>query len=299
MKKLICILAVFIITNSIYAQQDTVWRRGGLLALNFAQATLTNWAAGGQNSIAGNSIVNYFANYKKGNDVWDTNLDLGYGLIMQGDKGKIIKSDDKIDFSSKYGIKAFDHCYYSALINFRSQFTTGYNYPNDSVAISKLFAPAYLTFALGLDYKPTNYFSLFLSPATVRLIFVNDKSLSDAGAFGVTPGKTLRTEAGAFLRATFKKDLNPILNLQTALDLFGNYLDKPENIVVNWQMLLSLKVNKFLSASLSAQLIYDDNSKLTFYKSDGITVDHAGPRTQFKEVVGIGLAYKFSGVTVK
>jgi hypothetical protein len=288
----------FLLLNSSFTahaqQKDTVWRKGGLVSLNFSQVSLTNWAAGGQNSVAGNAIINYFANYKSGKNAWDNNIDLGYGLLMQGRKGDLLKSDDKIDLSSKYGREAARHWYYSALANFRSQFTPGYNYPNDSVAISRFFAPAYLTLAVGMDYKPNNNFSLFLSPATLRFIFVTDKALSAAGAFGVDPGETVRTEAGAYLKTTYKKDLNPSLNLQTSLDLFSNYLDKPQNIDVNGQLLLAAKVSKFISASLSLQVLYDDNTMLTFYKDDGVTVDHVGPGTQFKEVIGIGFAYKFS-----
>jgi hypothetical protein len=299
MKKVLATLLFITATQAVHAQKDTIWRKGGLFALNFTQVSLTNWSAGGQNSISGSAIVNYFANYKKGKNAWDNNIDLGYGFIMQGKNGKVIKSDDKIDITSKYGREAAKHFYYSTLLNFRSQFTAGYNYPNDSVVISKLFAPAYTLLALGIDYKPKDYFSLFLSPATARFIIVNDKLLSDAGAFGVDSGKMLKTEAGAYLKATFKKDITENVNLQTSIDLFSNYLGKPQNIVVNWQMLISFKVSKYISASLSTQLLYDDKTKLTFYKSDGVTVDHVGPGTQFKEVIGIGFAYKFVGITAR
>lgn len=299
MKKTILILLILVSVNSVNAQKDTVWRKGGLVALNFSQVSLTNWAAGGQNSIAGNSIVNYFANYKKGKNTWDNNLDLGYGLVLQGKHGNLIKSDDRIDLSSKYGRQASHHWYYSALLNFRSQFTAGYNYPNDSVVISKFLSPGYVLLSPGMDYKPNDHFSLFLSPATLRFIIVTDKLLSAGGAFGVDSGKTIKTEAGAFLRATFKKNLTPALNLQTSLDLFSNYLHNPQNIDINWQTLFLLKVSKYISASLSLQVMYDDDTKITFYKDDGITVDHIGPGTQFKEAIGIGFAYKFSGVTVK
>jgi hypothetical protein len=299
MQKTILLLFFFTTTLMVTAQQDTLWRRGGLLSLNFSQVSLTNWAAGGQNSVAGNAIVNYFANYKSGKNAWDNFADLGYGLLMQGKKGKWLKSDDKIELGTKYGRKASKDWYYSALANFRSQFTPGYNYPNDSTVISKFFAPAYLTLALGMDYKPNDYFSLFLSPASVRFIFVMDKALSDSGAFGVDRGKKLRTEAGAYIKAAFKKDINASMNLQTSLDLFSNYLDKPGNVDVNWQMLLAIKISKFLSASLSTQLLYDDNTKIVFYKADNITVDHVGPGVQFKEVIGIGFAYKFAGYGVK
>ncbi len=299
MKKTILILLALVNVNSAHAQKDTVWRKGGLVALNFSQVSLTNWAAGGQNSIAGNSIIYYFANYKRGKNAWDNNFDLGYGLVLQGKDSRMVKSDDRIDLSSKYGRQASAHWYYSALFNFRSQFTAGYNYPNDSVVISKFLSPGYLLLAPGMDYKPNGHFSLFLSPATLRFVVVTDKLLSANGAFGVDPGETIKTEAGAFLRATFKKDLNPVLNLQTSLDLFSNYLRHPQNMDINWQTLFLLKVSKYISASLSLQVLYDDDTKIIFYKDDGTTVDHIGPGTQFKEAIGIGFAYKFSAVTVK
>jgi hypothetical protein len=76
--------------------------------------------------------------------------------------------------------------------------TAGYNYPDDSTKISDFFAPAYLVLALGLDYKPDAYFSVFLAPVTEKFTFVTDQVLSDAGAFGVTPGKTSLSEFGGY-----------------------------------------------------------------------------------------------------
>lgn len=297
MKKLFVLVSLITISFYSRAQQDKVWRRGGLISLNLTQVSLTNWAAGGENSVAANGIINYFANYQKGKNAWDNNVDLGYGMLMQG-KDDVRKSDDKIDLSSKYGRQATEHWYYSALLNFKSQFTEGYNYPNDSVVISKFLAPGYLTFALGMDYKPSKHFSLFLSPAAARWVIVNDDKLNSIGAFGVDSGEVIKTEVGALMKASLNADLAANINLQTTLELYSNYLDNPQNVDVNWQLLLSVKISKFLSASLSTQLIYDDNTTLTFYKSDKQTVDHTGPGVQFKEVLGIGFAYKFAGVTV-
>ena len=84
-----------------------------------------------------------FANYNKGKSSWDNNLDLAYGLIKQGTVD-IRKTDDKIDFSSKYGKPAFKKWYYAVMLNFKSQFSDGYDYPNDSVPISRFLAPAYI-----------------------------------------------------------------------------------------------------------------------------------------------------------
>jgi hypothetical protein len=298
MKGLYLFLTILFLTASAFAQQDTVWRRGGLVSINLSQVSLTNWSAGGENSVAGNGIVNIFANYKRGKIAWDNNLDLAYGLIVQGKNDDVTKSDDKIDFTSKYGIQASKNWYYTALLNFRSQFSPGYNYPNDSLVISNFLAPAYITLGLGMDYKPSKHFSLFLSPASARWVIVNDEFLRSVGAFGVDTGETVEFEFGALVKATVNVDLTKTTNLMTTLDLFSNYLEDPQNIDVNWQMLLSIKINEFFSASLSAQVIYDDNTTILFYNNDD-SFNHAGKGTQFKEVLGIGLAYRLNGFTVK
>src|SRR4051812_39340557 len=106
MKSLLIVFAVLFVTCPAFAQQDTVWRRGGLVSINLSQASLTNWSAGGQNSLAGNGLVSVFAHYKSGKIVWDNNLDLAFGLLKQG-KDDITKSDDRIEFTSKYGREAF------------------------------------------------------------------------------------------------------------------------------------------------------------------------------------------------
>src|SRR5512133_933763 len=149
------------------------WKRGGVFALSLAQTSLTNWVAGGQNSFAVNGMLSTFANYKRNKTVWVNSLDLGYGLLKQGNTG-YRKTDDKFDFLSKYGYEAFKNFYYAALFNFKTQMARGnkYNDDNSKTKISNLFAPAYLTVALGLDYKPSAYFSAFIAPLTAKITFV-------------------------------------------------------------------------------------------------------------------------------
>lgn len=283
--------------------KDTImgWTKGGVFTFNLAQTSLTNWAPGGQNSVALNGLFSFFANYKKGKSVWDNSLDLGYGLLKQGKNESFRKTDDKIELNSKYGREAFKNFYYSALLNFRTQMTPGYNYPNDSTKISDLFAPAYLVLALGLDYKPNDHFSAFLAPVTEKFTFVNDAKLSDEGAFGVTPGKRVLSEFGGYFRAVytksdFKDEFMKNVSFTTKLDLFSNYLKNPQNIVVNWEVLLALKVNKFLAATLNTQLVYDDKIRVPSDRNgDGKIDTGEGIKSlvQFKEILGVGLSYKF------
>jgi len=277
------------------------WKTGGIIAINLSQTSMTNWAAGGQNSLSTNGIISAFANYQKDKSVWVNSLDIGYGLLKQGKDASYRKTDDKIDFLSKYGREAFKKFYYAALLNFKTQMAPGYNYPDDSTKISDLFSPAYLIFALGMDFKPNTHFSAFVAPVTTRFIFVNDQALSDAGAFGVDPGQKSKSEFGGYIRVIytrndFKSEFLKNVSFTTKIDLFSNYVENPQNIVVNWETLLALKVNKFITANLNTQLIYDDKIKVPFDKNtDGLIEagESVGSKVQFKEILGVGLSYNF------
>ncbi len=294
-------------------EKDTSWQSGGFVALNFSQVSLSNWAAGGENSISGVGLVNVFLNYKTTKMAWENSLNLAYGLTKSGDN-PVRKFEDKIDFLSKYGRQATGKLFYAAFLQFQSQFQPGYQYnANDSnILLSRFFSPAYVLASVGMDWKPASYFSLYFSPATGKFTFVNDQDLANVGAFGVDPaefdssgilikeGKNVRTEFGAYLAATFSKEIVKNVTLASKLALFDNYTDKVtgnrKNIDVNWTVLISMKINKFLVASLGTELIYDHNIPVPLYSKDAAGVKYqsgAGPRTQFKEVLAVGFSYKF------
>jgi hypothetical protein len=274
------------------------WKEGGVFALNLAQTSLTNWAAGGQNSFAVNGLLSTYANYKNGKSVWVNSLDMGYGLLKQGSTG-YRKTDDKFDLLSKYGYEAFKNFYYSALLNFKTQMAPGYIYDDAAstkTRISGLFAPAYLLAALGLDYKPSDHFSAFIAPLTGKITLVEDKQLSDEGAFGVKPGQKSLSEFGGYLRAVytkndFKTEFLKNVTFSSKVDLFTNYLKNPQNVVINWETLLAFKVNKFLSASINTQLVYDDKIKVPVFRNG--VAKSIGSLIQFKEILGVGFAYTF------
>ena len=282
--------------RTLNADSTQGWKRGGVFTLNLAQTSLTNWASGGQNSFAINGLLSTFANYKMGKTSWVNSLDMGYGLIKQGSVG-YRKTDDKFDFLSKYGYEAFKNVYYAALLNFRTQMAPGYKYTDvGSELISDLFAPAYLLVALGLDYKPNDHFSAFIAPATGKITIVNNQGLSDAGAFGVKPGNKSLSEFGGYLRAIytrndFKSEFLKNVTFTTKVDLFSNYAKKPQNIVVNWETLIAFKVNKFLSANINTQLVYDDKIKVPVVRNN--EARSIGSLVQFKEILGVGFSYNF------
>jgi len=197
--------------------------------------------------------LNLYAKYKKDKTSWDNTLDLGYGIIRQGSLTK--KSNDRIDFSSLYGRRASENWNYSTLLGFKTQFAAGYNYPDDSTVISNAFSPAYITLSVGMEYKPNTNFSLFLSPVTGKITLVLDDTLSAAGAFGVDPGKNLRSEFGGFVKVSYTKTVMKNVDLATKIDLFSNYLKNPGNIDINWELMISMKINEYLSATFNTLVL--------------------------------------------
>jgi hypothetical protein len=299
------LLLILLTTTQLIWAQDTIkeWDIGGTSRLNFSQLSLTNWSAGGQNSINTNTLISIHANKKKDKSLWQNFLELGYGTNRQGN-GNWIKTDDKIDFTSKYGYKINSKFSYAALLNFKTQFSNGFNYPNDSVKISGLFAPAYILESIGIDYQTENGFSSYFSPATIKITIVGNQDLANDGAFGVEPaqyssdsllieGKNERTEFGAYLRMHYQKDIIENINVNSKLELYGNYLQNPFRIDINYELLVAFKINKYISASLSAQVLYDHDILIEKdSNNDGIN-DISEQAIQFKEVFGLGLAYTF------
>jgi hypothetical protein len=262
-----------------------IWKTGGLFTLNAAQGSLSNWVGGGDKfSLSVVSSLNLYAYYKKGKNTWDNTLDLGYGFVKTTSLGQR-KNDDRIDLLSKYGHELAPKWYLSTLFNFRTQFSKGYTYSKDSLnrdvktLSSASFAPAYFLLSLGIDFRPTDYFSLFLSPITERLLVVTNDSLSGIGAFGVEPGKKTRSEIGAFVSAQFKKEIAKNIVYTARMDLFSNYQRNPQNVDLYFTNLLAMKVNKYMSANIALDLLYDDD---------------AIQKLQVRELIGVGFSAGFS-----
>ncbi len=266
------------------------WHFDGIVNVAFNQTSFKYWSAGGNNSAAMNAIAGFHLNYEKGDLSFKNSLDLGYGT--QKAMGlPFRKTDDKIDFSSKFGYKAINKFYYSALVNFNTQFTDGFEYldSGDSNMVSTFMAPAYLLYSIGIDYLPNDNFSIYTSPLTGKSTFVLDETLSNAGAFGLDSGKTARYEFGAYIKMEMTKQITDDLTINSKLGLFSNYLHNPQNIDVNFDLLANLKVTKFISVTLSTQMIYDDDIMILVNPATG----QQGRRLQIKEILGVGFSYSF------
>lgn len=268
---------------------DTViktWKKGGLIGINLAQASSNNWAAGGDEfSLSLNAILNLYAFYKKDRSSWDNTFDFNAGYIRTTSLGGR-KNDDRLDFLSKYGYSIAPKWDVGGLFNFHSQLFKGYTYRDGVKSFSSAFlSPAYVLLSAGMNYKPNEHFSVFISPATARLTLVRDDSLSARGLYGVDSGSHHQFEFGAFLSASYITDLNKVLSYKGRLDLFSNYKNNPQNVDLLMSNMFAAKLSKWLTATWNFDMIYDDDVRL--FGDNG-----RSPALQIKSMIGAGLLVK-------
>lgn len=263
-----------------------LWQKGLLYNLNFSQSSLTNWSAGGDKfSLSINSILNLFAKYARGKNSWDNTFDFNLGYVNSTSLGAR-KNDDRFDLVSKYGRLINPKTSFAVLGNIRSGFFKGYSYTSTgNTLISNFMSPGYILTSAGIDFKPSKSFSIFLSPATARWVFVTDPVLSAKGLYGVKPNTTSNLEVGSFATINFMKDIAPNIVYKGKLDLFSNYRSKPLNADLFMTNLISIKLSKFFNMSWAVDMIYDDDAKLFGPKK-------SSPSLQFKSLLGLGVQIK-------
>jgi len=270
------------------------WRLGGVFHLNFSQSALSHWAAGGdKNSFALTGLFNGYASYKHGKSLWDNLLDMAYGYTKTSSTG-YRKSDDHLYFTSQYGYQADDKgkWYYSALFDFKTQLTKVYLYEKDGEKTlnSDFLSPGYLLVSAGINFKPADFFNVYLSPITEKWTFVRNNTLSGQGKYGVDSGSHSFNELGAFLSARLNKDFGESINLTIRIDMFSNYQHNHQNIDIYFTNLLTLKVTKYLATTISLNLIYDDDVKFPVDKENPESREVA--HLQVQEELGVGFSYK-------
>ena len=269
------------------------WKTEGVFQLNLSQVSLTNWAAGGYSSVGGIALFNGTANWKRGRRAWDNSVALAFGGLQQQD-GPTVKTDDRIELNSKYGYELTKSWYLAGLVQFRTQFTEGFDVEGNR--ISHFLAPGYLLLGVGLDYKPNDKWSVYISPVTARLVIVTDETLwggsldPDLRVYGVVNGETTEFEFGGYLRFQYQTPLAENITFLTRGDLFSNYLRDPQHVDVTWETLWTFKVNEWFAATLNTMLIYDHDTKLPRTDAEGIP--YTGPTTQFKQTLGLGFTVK-------
>lgn len=293
MKKiaLLLIMLGFTSVNAQETETDTIspWKSKGNASLLLNQSNFSNWAAGGENNLSGNIGINYDLNYKKNDWTWDNKLMASYGLVKTNNSPFEKKTDDRLEFNSILGKKASGQWSYSAFLNFRTQFTTGYIYGKDENGAETrtentgFLSPGYLTFGPGMLWTKDQNLKINLAPATSKLTFVDNYYTSlpgyvDGTYFGVDANKSMRYELGFYASAYYKLDIMANVTAENILNLYSNYLEDPQNVDMDYTLNIVMKINRYLSTNFAFQAIYDDNAFRGF---------------QTRQVFGLGVNYGF------
>ena len=308
------LLIILLFSTNSYSQDTIIkpvptpithWKNKNMLGIDISEIAFMNWNAGGTSSISGLLKGHLKRDYENNNTVWKSELIFKYGLNMQEGNG-IRKTDDVFRINSTYGHRTdtTSNWYHSAKFNFNTQFTNGYNYPNTDIAISKPFAPAYTFLGVGSEYiLKEEKLSIYLSPLTFKNTLVLDQTLANKGAFGVTKavydaegnliseGKKTKTELGILVSATYEREVYKNISVHNKLSLYTDYINNFGNIDVDWQFKVDLVVNEYVKANIGLDLIYDDDIDI-IKNIDGV-LTNVGSKVQLKQMLGIGLVYKF------
>ena len=294
MKKLLLAIAALSLTTSLFAQEapaaeeapKAVWNKGIATTIGFSQLSLMQWAAGGAGQLTLNTYADLYANLTKGRVIWANDLQAGYGFSESFETG-FKKSDDRLIFDSKLGYKAAEKLYLSAVYNFRTQFAPGFS--GDEL-VSDFFAPAYTSLGLGIDYTPVKNVAINFAPLTGKVTMVRPEELRTR--YGNAADQFARFELGAQLKVDAKLEVENF-KVGTSLVLFSDYLNKPLNIKVNWDVNAEAKITKFFSVNLRTNMIYDDNVLVPKLKKGTVDQYYDGKGIQFKELFSIGFSYTF------
>jgi len=289
MKKGILLIFTLLCFTFSFAQEKvkdtTYWTKKGKVTFLLNQSAFSNWVAGGESTIAGNLGANYAFNYKKDKVLWNNRIIASYGLTNSKNSDFTKKTDDILEFNSLVGIKAKGYWFYSFLLNFKTQFAKGYEYGKDAngketrTAYTNFMSPGYLLLGPGILWEKNPNFKFNLSPIMTKFVFVDKNfTLPNNAYFGVDEGKSMRFELGFSAAAYAKFNIMENVSMENILALYSNYLEDPQNIDIDYTMNLVMGINKYLSANLIFQTIYDDNAYEGF---------------QIREVFGLGINYDF------
>lgn len=216
------------------------WTTSSTPALKIDEAYYNNWSAAGNSQLAITAAFNGTYKYTNGKDFWDNIVDLAFGIHWQDLDGKktpllesLRKNEDKIDLTSTYSRALKGSWNVNAIANFKTQFYKGYQYGEDTVLISNIMAPAYLTTALGFEYKK-EWWNVSLSFLTGRTTFVCSDSLIRSGYnYGVMQDTDYLSTGhyrhayfglGSYVKFYMKKDIAKNLNLYLRAEVFYDYM---------------------------------------------------------------------------
>lgn len=306
MKSSLLTFSLSLVSLQIFAQ-DTLpkpvspWKRDMQIGLNINQATYSdNWRSGGVNSIAIGTFLNAKADYRTEKYDWTNDLQLLYGNVQN--KGQAMrKNADRIFLETKYAYRLTKVWSAFGSATFMSQFAEGYEFyklkdstgkeygDELSTRISGFMSPGYLTEALGIEYKPVEYFSAQFGLGALRQTFVTDQTLYDKYAptddkynelYGVKRGEKMRNQVVFQFVANFDKEILKNMFLKARYMAVVDYAKiNGQGIVHRLDANLTAKVNRYINVNVAGVVLFDNDQDKD---------------VQFSQVLSLGILYGIS-----
>lgn len=251
------------------------WKLHGSTSLSGNQSAFSNWFTGGTNNITLNLRLNYDFNYKKEDWSLDNKFITAYGF-NKNKFSSLKKTEDKIELNSILAKNISNQWNYSFFFNFKSQYGKGLDPKDPKNKTSHFLSPIFLMTGPGVFWKKDDNFKINFSPASPRFVFVHSEFTKMGKSYGVSQGEIKRFEFGSTVYVYYKLEIMKNVTMENILGVFADYLHNIKNVDFDYQVNLDLKVNKFISANVFYDALYDyDTSK----------------KLQQKETVGVGFKY--------
>lgn len=275
------------------------WNYGLSSAFSLNQNYLSNWSRGGQSSLSGMLDVKAEARYtdNETKTFWNNSGRLRYGAIRTKEQGYRTNTDI-FELNSQYNSVLTSKLDFSTVFYMKTQVAKGYNYPNDSVVVSKFLNPGTFTIGVGVEYKPIKKTLINFSMLSYKNTFVLDTANIKQTIHGVEAGKRTRQELGGQLMIKNSLTILDGFAISNSLRLFTNYLHKPKNVDIDWEMSIERQINWFSSIRLNFHIIYDDDIRFPVFDQEGQPVilpdgsEKKVAKMQFNQFLGLSFSFR-------
>jgi len=106
----------------------------------------------------------------------------------------------------------------------------------------------------------------------------------DISLYGVDSAKTTKLGLGSFVQIKADYTLAKGITYKGFATFYSDYLNKPQQIIMDWTNLFNFSVNKYIGATISINMRYND------WEVGKLQLQHG---------MGIGFSYKLSSASTK
>lgn len=270
---ILIIFSIFGFAQDKVEKKDTLWTPKGVVGVNLSQVAFTNWAQGGQNSLAFTFFSNFGIHYIGDPWKWRNNLSFAYGRTKLGNEG-YRTNDNEIFFESTliYNVGWAVSPYTG--VTARTPVSKGFDYSIDpAVQIVNFFDPLYLTEGLGFIYDQIPNFSTRLGVGFKQTI--TDKFTNYSDDPMTSEIEKFNNETGIESVSEYIWPFMENMTYSTYLRLFGRFEDLAV-WDVRWDNVITAKVNDYINVNFGVLVIYDVDETV---------------KTQVKEALQLGISY--------